>query len=100
MEWRTYDPFLTEDQRILNEFALGREVEPVVEQFGPVMRHELIAQAPDFAVHSEGFGVQMGEAEDGHGGGVVAASAFEADEAVLDILSDAAPKGNVGKAKG
>ena len=83
---RTYNSFLTKHQRILNELALGREVKPVVEQFRPIMRHELIAQATDFAVHGEGFGVQMGEAEDGHGGGVVAASAFEADEAVLDIF--------------
>ena len=53
----TYDSFLAKDQRILDEFAFWRKVEPIVELFGPVMRHELVAQATDFAVHDEGFGV-------------------------------------------
>jgi hypothetical protein len=50
---------------------------------------ELVAQGADLAVHDEAFEVEMSELEDRHGGGVVAAAGFEADEAVFDNVDAA-----------
>ena len=53
------------------------------------MRDELVAEVTDLGVHDEAFEVEMGEAEDGHGRGVVAATGLEANEAVLDDVNAA-----------
>ena len=48
------------------------------------MRDELVAQVAHLCVHDETLEIEMGEAEDGHGGRVVAAAGLETDETVLD----------------
>lgn len=90
------DPLLREQQRVLDELTLGREVHAVVELVAPVVADELVAEGAHLGVHDEALEVEMGEAENGHGGGVVAAAGLEADEAVLDDV-DAADA--VGEAK-
>jgi hypothetical protein len=50
---------------------------------------ELIAQVADLGVHDETFEIEMGEAEDGHGRRIVAATGLETDEAVLDNVDTA-----------
>lgn len=49
-----------------------------------MVRHELVTDAADLCVHDETLEIKMCETEDSHGGGVVAAAGFEADETVFD----------------
>jgi hypothetical protein len=83
------DPALREEQAVLDELALRAEVHAVVELVAPVVADELVAQVAHLGVHDKAFEVEMGEAEDGHGRGVVAAAGLEADEAVLDDIDAA-----------
>lgn len=80
----TYHAALGEHQRVLNELSLRGEVETVVQKLGPVVSDELVAERADFAVHNEGLSVQVSKSEDGHSGGVVAATALQTNETVLD----------------
>lgn len=80
----------------------------VVELDGPVVGDELVTQGADLAVQDQTLEVKVGIAEDGHGGGcnmlaspswkcsvgckthtVVAATALETDETVLDNVNTA-----------
>ena len=63
----TYHSSLAENQRILNELSFRREIEAVVEELRPVVSHKLIAKGTDFAIHNQGFGIQMCKSEDSHG---------------------------------
>lgn len=83
------DAALREEQAVLDELALGREVHAVVQLVAPVVGDELVAQVADLRVHDETLEVQVGEAQDRHGGRVVAAAGLEADEAVLDNVDAA-----------
>ena len=83
------DFFLAGGDGLVQVFALGREVEAVVQAFGPVEGDELVAQGADFAVEHEPFEVHVGGAEDGEAGRLVAAAGFDADEAVLDDVDAA-----------
>jgi hypothetical protein len=42
-------------------------LEAVVEEFRPVVSHKLVTKGTDFAVHDQGFGIQVCESEDCHG---------------------------------
>lgn len=53
------------------------------------MRHELVTDGADLGVHDKALEIQMRQLEDRHGGGVVAAAGFEANEAVLDNVDAA-----------
>lgn len=53
------------------------------------MGDELVAEVADLGVHDETLEIQVGEAEDGHGGRVVATTGLETDETVLDDVDTA-----------
>jgi hypothetical protein len=63
----TYHSSLAENQRVFNELSFRREIEAVVEEFRPVVSHKLVTKGTDFAVHDEGFSIEVCESEDGHG---------------------------------
>jgi hypothetical protein len=83
------DASLRGDDAGFEELALGREVQAVVEDFGVVEGHELVAESADFAVKDQAFEVDVGRSETGQPRCLVAASRLEADEAVLDNVSAA-----------
>lgn len=60
---KTYDALLGVDEGVLDELALGGEVETVVEDLGPGVGDELVAEGADLAVHDETLDVEMGVAE-------------------------------------
>lgn len=64
------DVVLGGEDALLDELALGREVEAVVEKLGPGEGDELVTELANLTVEDETLEVKMGEAEDGHGGGV------------------------------
>jgi len=66
-----------------NKLPLGAEEVAVVENLGKVVGDELIPQGTDVPVESQALDVHMGYAEDGSGGGLVATTALDANEAVL-----------------
>ena len=80
----TYHSSLAEHHRVLDELSFRREIEAVVEEFRPVVSYELVTERTDFAVHDQGFGIQVCESEDGHCRGIVAAAALQSNEAVLE----------------
>lgn len=60
---KTYDALLRENERVLDELALGGEVEAVVEDLGPGVGDELVAEGADLAVHDKTLDIEMGVAE-------------------------------------
>ena len=63
--------FLTRHDTRVQEFALGAEVEAVVEDAAVVYGDELVAQGAHFAVEGQAFEVDVGAAEAGEAGGFV-----------------------------
>lgn len=60
---KTYDALLGEDEGVLDELALGGEVETVVEDLRPGVGDELVAEGADLAVHDETLNIEMSVAE-------------------------------------
>ena len=77
------------DDAALEELALGREVQPVVQHAGVRDGDELVAERADLAVERQAFDVDVRVAQDREAGGLVAAARFDADEAVLDDVDAA-----------
>ena len=71
------------------KLALGRKVEPVVEDARVVEGDELVAQGSHLAVQHQALKVKVGGAQARQAGRLVAAARLEADEAVLDNVDAA-----------
>ena len=61
----------------------------VVQDTAQLNRGELVPERADVAVEREALDVHVGDAEDGRGGGLVAAAGLDADETVLDDVDTA-----------
>lgn len=79
---------IVNDGRIayLDEFALRGEVHAIVQECAPGVRDELITESSDLTVKDQTLKIHVCKAEDGHSWGVVAATALESDEPVLDDI--------------
>lgn len=86
---RAVHRLLAGDHALLDELPLRGEVQPVVNQLGPVERDELVAQRAHLTVQHQTLQVDVGGPQDGHGGRVVASSALDADVTVLDNVDTA-----------
>ena len=85
----TVDTALGSDQAGVEPLTLGREVHAVVQKLAPLLGDEGVAQRAHLAVHDETLKVEMCQAKDGDGRGVITATRLQADEAVLDNVDTA-----------
>lgn len=83
------DALLAEEEGVLDELAFGGEVHAVVKEGGPGVCDELIPQCANLAIEDETFQIHMCQSENSHSGRIVAATALESDEAVLDDIDSA-----------
>lgn len=83
------DLLLGLDDAGLEELALGGEVQTVVEDLGVVEGDELVTESTDLTVHDQSLEIDVGAAEHGETGSLVAATRLQADEAVLDDVDTA-----------
>lgn len=103
----TSNVLLGVDEGVLKELTLGREVHAVVEAVRPLNRDELVTELANLGVHDKTLKIQVSKAarilsvhdrvsigfcrniRNGKTGGVVAASALETDETVLNNIDSA-----------
>lgn len=85
----TVDGLLGSNDGLLEELTLRREVEAVVEDLGVVVGDELVTESADLTVEDETLEINVGAAEDGETGSLVASTGLEADKAVLDNVDTA-----------
>ena len=80
---------LAEDDGVVEELALWAEVHAVVETGGPVRGDHLVTDSTDLGVHAKALEIPVCGAQDRQAGGVVAATALEANEPRLDDVDAA-----------
>lgn len=85
----TIDLLLRRHDAVLEELALRREVQAVVEDLGVVEGDELVTQGTHLAVHDETLEVDVGTSQHSQTRSLVAASGLETNEAVLDNVDTA-----------
>ena len=74
---------------MLQILTLRGEVKTVVETSAPAYGRELIAESAHLPVQSQAFKIHVCGPQDGEAGRLIAASGFDADEAVLDNVDAA-----------